>query len=151
MTASDGTFSAEQTFTWDVSSPVSLTNPGTQTNAEGATVSLTLSASDSSSGTLSYSADRPASRPEDQHQQRGHHRHGGRRGGRGRAVQRHRRRRRRHLQRQQTFTWNVTSPVTLVPIPDQTNTEGDSVSLAISASDPQRHPGVHGRPACRRA
>ncbi len=56
VTAGDGTFSAWQTFTWDVSSPVSLTNPGTQSSAEGATVSLTLSASDSSGGTLSYSA-----------------------------------------------------------------------------------------------
>ncbi|HKI35853.1 MAG TPA: putative Ig domain-containing protein, partial [Gemmataceae bacterium] len=56
VTAGDGTYTASQAFTWTVTSPVTLTNPGTQTSTEGATVSLSLSASDSSSGTLSYAA-----------------------------------------------------------------------------------------------
>jgi hypothetical protein len=43
-------------FRWETSSPVTLTLPGDQTNVEGDTVSLTISASNSSSGTLKYSA-----------------------------------------------------------------------------------------------
>jgi uncharacterized repeat protein (TIGR01451 family) len=135
VTASDGTYSATQAFTWTVSSPVSLTNPGTQTSAEGATVSLSLSASDSSSGTLSYAAvglptglkintstgaitgtvavgtaaDSPY--PVTVTAADGTY------------------------EASQTFTWKITSPVTMPQLPDQTNNEGDSVSLAISASD----------------
>src|ERR1700722_14496244 len=56
VTVTDGTYTNSTQFTWNVSSPVALTNPGTQTNTEGDTVSLSLSATDSTSGTLSYSA-----------------------------------------------------------------------------------------------
>ena len=57
VTANDGTYSASETFNWTIGSPITLTDPSDQTNLEGDTVSLTLSASDSTSGvTLSYSA-----------------------------------------------------------------------------------------------
>src|SRR5260370_27050643 len=55
VTASDGTNSASQTFTWTVSH-VNLVSPGNQTSAEGGTVSLALTASDADGDTLSYSA-----------------------------------------------------------------------------------------------
>ena len=35
MTATDGTYTDSQTFTWTVNSPITLTNPGTQTTSEG--------------------------------------------------------------------------------------------------------------------
>ena len=58
--ASDGSYNAAQSFTWQVKNaagPVTLTNPGDQTNNEGDSVSLTLSGSDTISGhTLSYAA-----------------------------------------------------------------------------------------------
>ena len=50
-------YSSSQTFTWNVNSPISLTVPADQTNNEGDTVSLSLSATDSISGaTLRYAA-----------------------------------------------------------------------------------------------
>jgi hypothetical protein len=57
-TASDGTQTASQTFNWFVTNPdsVTLTNPGDQTNTEGDTVSLQLSASDANNATLTYDA-----------------------------------------------------------------------------------------------
>src|SRR5205807_107485 len=56
LVANDGTYSAAKTFDWTVTSPVTITAPADQTNVEGDTVSLSVSASDSSSGTLSYAA-----------------------------------------------------------------------------------------------
>ena len=56
VTANDGTYSAEVTFTWTINGPVSIVLPPDQTNIEGDTVSLSVSASDSSMGTLKYSA-----------------------------------------------------------------------------------------------
>src|SRR5205823_622180 len=41
-------------FQWNIGNAVSITNPGSQSHAEGATVSLAISAS--GSGTLTYSA-----------------------------------------------------------------------------------------------
>ena len=38
-------------------------------------------------------------------------------------------------QTSQNLTWNVSSPLTLDAIPDQTSSEGDTISLAVSASD----------------
>jgi hypothetical protein len=133
--ASDGTWSRSETFTWNVSSPVSLTNPGTRSNAEGDTVSLSLSASDSSGGTLHFAAvglpdglkintstgaitgtvaagDAELG-PFSVTVTAGDNTYS----------------------TSQTFTWNVSGPVTMVEPPDQTSTEGDSISLAISAHE----------------
>ncbi len=58
VTATDGTYSGSQTFNWDVAvpNPITITNPGDQSNLEGQVVFFQLAASDSSSGTLTYSA-----------------------------------------------------------------------------------------------
>jgi hypothetical protein len=57
VTASDGTHTASATFNWTVTNQkVTVTNPGTQNNAEGANVSLQISASDPSGNGLTYSA-----------------------------------------------------------------------------------------------
>ncbi len=54
--AEDGTYASSQTFNWNVNSPITITVPDTQTNNDGDTASLTLSATDSISGsTLVYS------------------------------------------------------------------------------------------------
>jgi VCBS repeat-containing protein len=136
VTATDGTYGQSVQFTWNVTSAISLTNPGTQSNAEGDSVSLSLSASDATSGaTLSFAAvGLPAGlkintttgaitgtvaagaaalgpydvtvTAEDG-----------------------------STSLSQEFTWNISSPVTLAVIPDQTSSEGDTVSLAVSGSD----------------
>ncbi len=56
MTASDGSNSDSQTFTWSVSDPVTLAAVSNQSNTEGDTVSLSLHATDATSGTLTYAA-----------------------------------------------------------------------------------------------
>ena len=56
VTATDGVDSAQTYFCWYLQTPVSLVNPGDQTNKDTDTVSLAIQASDSSGGTLTYSA-----------------------------------------------------------------------------------------------
>src|SRR5262249_48156287 len=56
VVATDGANADSQSFTWNVSSPITLSNPGTQSSTEGGSVSLSLSASYSGSGSLTYSA-----------------------------------------------------------------------------------------------
>ena len=56
VSAGDGTCSASQSFTWNVNGPVNIVTPADQTNNEGDTVSLSISASDGRSGTLTYGA-----------------------------------------------------------------------------------------------
>jgi hypothetical protein len=59
VTASDQTLSANQTFTWTITianHAPQLTSPGNQTNAAGDAVSLPVSASDADGNTLSYTA-----------------------------------------------------------------------------------------------
>ena len=55
VTASDGSHSASQSFVWTVTPRVALVNLGSQTNASGDSASLQVSAS-TVGGTLSYSA-----------------------------------------------------------------------------------------------
>ncbi len=56
VTASDGTYSDSQAFTWNISSPITLGLPSTQNNTEGDSVSLSLSASWSGTASLVFSA-----------------------------------------------------------------------------------------------
>jgi len=59
VSASDGTHSASASFNWTVSTPtgaVSITNPGTQHNAELDNVSLPIVASDSAGNPLTFTA-----------------------------------------------------------------------------------------------
>ncbi len=135
VTATDGTNSDQQTFTWTIGGPIALTNPGTQTSTEGASVSLSLSASYSGSGSLVYAAvDLPpglAINPGT----------GAITGTIGAgaaangpyfvavsaAVGAY--------ASSQFFTWNVGSPITITAPGDQTTNEGSTVSLSISATD----------------
>ena len=52
--ANDGTYSRTTDFNWTINSPVTITTPDDQTNNDGDTVSLTISAS--GGGTLKYTA-----------------------------------------------------------------------------------------------
>ena len=134
VTASDGTYSASETFTWNVSQAVTLTNPGTQTSAEGATPSLSLSASDSTFATLFYSA---VGLPPGLKINTGTGAITGTVGAgvaaggpynvTATAAD-------GTYSASKTFTWNVTVPITMVQPLAQTSTEGDSASLSISAS-----------------
>ena len=56
IVANDGTYTAQTSFTWNVNSPITITDDGDQTNNAGQTVSVTILASDAALGTLSYSA-----------------------------------------------------------------------------------------------
>ena len=59
VTASDGSLTGSQTFTWTVTHtnrPPTLPNPGNQTSVESTTVSLPLGATDPDGNTLTYSA-----------------------------------------------------------------------------------------------
>ncbi len=135
-TASDGSYDRSQTFVWNVSSPISITNPGTQSGTEGSSASLSISASDSIGGsTLSYAAtglptglkintstgaitgtvglNAAANGPYSVTVV---------------AVD-------GTYSASTSFTWNIVSPVTLAAIADQTNSEGDSPSLSVSAAD----------------
>ncbi len=137
VTASDGSNSDSQTFTWTVERrrPVTLTNPGNQSNTEGATVSLPLAASDSGSGTLAYAA---SGLPD------------------GLAVSATTGLISGSIlpgssaygpfvttvtasdgsnSDSQTFTWIVSNPVTLDAVSNQSNTEGDTVSVTLHATD----------------
>jgi hypothetical protein len=55
VTASDGTNSNSQTLAWTVTGPMTLANPGTQTNANGDLVTLPTSASDPDGDPLTFS------------------------------------------------------------------------------------------------
>ena len=133
--AADGSYSADQTFNWNVNSPVSFTDPPDQTNNESDTVSLAVTASDAAEGTLTYGAfglppglsinastglvsgtvsvgdavNSPYAvtvMAEDG-----------------------------TYSNTESFNWNINSPVSLAAPADQANNEGDSVSLALSATD----------------
>ncbi len=60
ITVSDGTYSTDQSFWWTITNgsttAPTLTNPGTQVNVVGDSVSLQVSASDTDGGTLIYDA-----------------------------------------------------------------------------------------------
>jgi len=56
VTASDGSTSDTKNFTWNVNGPPVITNPGSQSDAEGAAVSLQVVASDPNNDTLTYGA-----------------------------------------------------------------------------------------------
>ncbi|HKI33735.1 MAG TPA: putative Ig domain-containing protein [Gemmataceae bacterium] len=135
VVAGDGTYWASQTFNWTVNNPVTISAPADQTNNEGDTVSLSISASDSTSGTLSYAAlglppglkinastgaitgtvgvGATAAGPYGVTIVAGDGTYSS----------------------TQTFNWTVNSPITITPPATQTNNEGDSVSLSVSASD----------------
>jgi hypothetical protein len=132
---SAATDSASETFTWTVTGPVTLGAIADQTNQEGNTVSLSVSGSDSGSGTLTYTAVglpgglkiNPSTGAITGTVGLGAAANGPyfvtvtAADGTSSASQ--------------TFTWAVTSPITLTTVADQTNDEGDTVSLSVGATD----------------
>ena len=54
--AAAGSYVADQTFLWNVSSPIAIAAPADQANSEGDIVSLAIGASDATGGTLNYLA-----------------------------------------------------------------------------------------------
>jgi hypothetical protein len=131
VTASDGTHSTSQTFLWYVSQ-VGVTNPGTQTNQEGSTVSLQVSATGSGltysagglppglsinssmgliSGTLAVGSAATGPYTTTVTATNG------------------------TLTSSQSFTWTVTPKVSVTAPSAQTNVEGNTVSLQIQASE----------------
>lgn len=148
MTASDGDLSSSATFTWTVTNTnrvPTLTSPGDRTNAEGETIALTLPASDPDGDVLTFSTSGlPAGLSIDPatglisgtltSTNAGVYRVTG-------TVADG------TLSSSQTFTWTVTNTVpntvtstnrvpTLTSPGDRTDSEGDVLSLALAASDP---------------
>ncbi len=135
VVAAAGDSSATQYFNWTVNSPITLTAPADQTGNEGGTVSLSLTAMDATSGTLTYSAVglpgglkiNPSSGAITGTLAAGD-------AGDGPYVV-------TFLAQDgtystaQSFNWTVNSAITITTPDDQTNNEGDSVALSISASD----------------
>src|SRR5207248_963251 len=129
--AAVGSYAAAQTFTWTSSNAISLTSPGDQSDSEGDTVSLSLSATDSTSGTL-HDSDMGLPLGLQINTSTGVITPGpaangpylvtiGANDGTYSA--------------QVTFAWAVHSPITIAPVADQSNSAGASVSLSISATD----------------
>jgi cyclophilin family peptidyl-prolyl cis-trans isomerase len=135
ITASEGTLSNSTTFTWTVNPVVTINSINTQTNLEGDTPSVQVTATDANNTPLTFSATNlppgltidattglisgsisnaaSASSPfsviinaTD-------------------GI----------FSATRTFTWNVNPVVTISPIANRTNAEGDTVSLQVSATD----------------
>jgi hypothetical protein len=137
--ATDGTYSTVQTFTWQVSPRVSVSAIANRSNAEGDTVSLQVSASSPGSNPLTFSA---LNLPD-----------GVGINGTSGAVS-------GTISPgaanngpftttvtasdgtyagSQTFVWTVSPRIALAVIPDQSNLEGDTVSVQVSATSPDGH------------
>ncbi|MGH3577804.1 MAG: putative Ig domain-containing protein, partial [Mycobacterium sp.] len=133
VVTNDGTYSAAQTFNWTITSPVTITTPADQSSAEGASASLSISASDGSSGTLKYAAlglPPGLSINTGTGAISGTVAKGAAAGGpysvtviAGDGT----------YSAEATFNWTITSPVTITTPADQSSTEGAAVSLTVSA------------------
>jgi hypothetical protein len=136
VTVTDGTSSVSEGFLWNVASGITITPIGTQQNTEGDTVTLNVQATDLvSNARLSYSATglptgasiNPTTGAIT----------GTIAAGAGNATP--------YSTTvtvsdgtssvSQTFTWNVASGIAIAPIATQQNTEGDSVTLQVYATD----------------
>jgi FKBP-type peptidyl-prolyl cis-trans isomerase len=138
VTASDGTHSpGKATFTWTVSSPVTVTSPGNQTSTEGATVDLPITATDGASGTtLAYSATGlpgGLSINSSTGAITGTVAVGDATGSPYTVVVSASDG--THSPGTATFTWTVSSPVTVTSPGNQTSTEGAAINLPITATD----------------
>jgi hypothetical protein len=56
VTAGDSSYSASQTFSWSIIDPINILDPGTENFSVGASVNVSIKASDTHTGTLSYFA-----------------------------------------------------------------------------------------------
>ncbi len=135
VTATDGSSSNTQSFTWNVASAISITPIADPSNIEGDQVSLQVTATDLNNLPLTYSADSlPDGLSIDPQSGliSGTIALGAANSGPywttvtvtdGTSTN------------TQAFTWNVASVVSIAPIPDQFNSEGDPVSLQVTATD----------------
>ncbi len=132
-TVTAGAYSNSQVFALTVTK-VGMVNPGDQTNIEGATVALTVSAA-TGSGTLTFSA---TGLPDGLSINSSTGEITGTVAASDAALSPY------AVTvvasngtnaASQALTWNVTAVVTLAAVSDRTNAEGDSVSLALSATD----------------
>ncbi len=135
ITVSDGITSASQSFNWNLESPVTVSPLPDQQNTEGDRVSLQVTATDRNHLPLTYSADElPDGLRIDPNSGRitGTILAGAANDGTlyttitasdGVSSASH------------SFIWNLTSFVTVTPLLDQQNTEGDTVSLQVTATD----------------
>ncbi len=133
-TASNGMASSSQTFGWAVGTG-GLLSPGDQTNREGDVVSLQMVAAPTS-GALVYSADGlppGASINPTTGLITGTIAAGAADGGPSATTVTASD---GTTNFSQTFGWGVTPRVSLAPIPDQSNVEGDAISLQVQASEP---------------
>jgi hypothetical protein len=136
LIAGDNTYSINQTFTWTVTNPITIAGVLDQTSVEGASPSLSISASDATSGaTLVYTANglplglkiNSSTGSITGTVAAGAAQYGPYfvtvTAGDGTSSA------------DMNFNWNVTNPVVITVPADQTNNQGDTVSLNISASD----------------
>ncbi len=136
VTVSDGTNTVTTAFAWQIASAVTLTNPGNQSGSEGQSVSLQLQASSSNGGTPTFSAvGLPPGLDIDTSTglisgniASGSSAYGpyqvtvtAEQGASSTSV---------------SFSWQVSSPVTLTNPGSQSATEGQAVSLQLQASAP---------------
>lgn len=132
ITATDGTHSATQSFSWRVSH-IAIHNPGDQTNLEGTAVSLAIAAADPDGDALLFSATglptgvainantgvisgTPAVGSAGAYSVTVAATDGA-------------------FSSSVSFTWTVTPQVVVAAISDQPNVEGDSVSVQVQATD----------------
>jgi hypothetical protein len=140
VTASDGSNTASQTFTWNVLTLVTLSPVANQTNAEGDLVNLQVTAKDPKNLPLNFSATNlpaglgidantglisgtisPGAAASSPFSTMITASDGTDTGSR-------------------ALTWTVTPIVTVTPVLDQSKTEGDTVSLQVSATDAKNMP-----------
>ena len=137
VAATDGTYSGGDTFTWNVNAgPIAMTDPEQQSGVEGQVVSLPISAGDADHARLLYTetglpdglninpttgviwgtiAVGDAANGPDFVTVTAF-------GADGAAMS-------------QSFEWDVSSPVTVAAVADQTNAEGDAVSMQVTGAD----------------
>jgi hypothetical protein len=133
--ASNGTSSSTQLVMWSVSGPVTMTTPGDQSHSEGDQVALQLQASDVSGGTLTYSADElPTGLSIDPNSGLIAGTITAGEAGQGPLTTTVMASAGTYSATL-TFTWNVTSPVSIASPGNQYHTEGDQVALPIQATN----------------
>ena len=135
ITVTDGTAVASESFTWDLTSAISLAPIATQTNAEGASVSLSLSASDANSISLTWGeSGLPSGLTLNPTSGLVYGTIGAGAANAGPAFPEITVSDGTDLV-SEGFTWDLTSAISLASIATQTNAEGNSVSLQVSATD----------------
>ncbi len=134
LLATDGTYSTTETVNWSASNPITLKPIVDQTNYEGDTVSLSMSSTYTGTGTLTYSANNLplglSINPSTGAITRTISSNAAANGPYSVTVKASD----GTYSTSQTFTWTVNDPITVADHGVQSYTQGQSVSLAVSAS-----------------